>query len=451
MELKNKFSVIWGSDDRTRKASMNSLIMFFCKACTVIINLLYVPLLIDAMSQSNYGIWLTLSSIVSWLFVFDVGIGHGVRNRVSEALAEGKTSEARGIISTGYCVLFVIISFLFLVIFSLFPHISWSSVLSAPKCMNEELTFLTMVVVSSFCFQLLLKLIDAVLYAFQTPAIVSGIVVFHQGLGMLIIYLMKTSGLTFSLFDYGLVISLTPTIIILLFTIAYFMFYKPDLSPSISSFSKKYVKDVLNLGVRFFAIQLTAVFLFQSNSIIIAHQVDSLAVVDYNVAYKYFGVLLMIFTTITAPIWSASTEAFTKGDYDWIKKTYKHLNRLYYYAIIAGFFMLICSPIAYKIWLHKAVPVNWTFMAIMFFYYILNIRTSIYASFINGSGKISLQFYITAIECIIHIPLAIILCKFIGVGGVVVSLTLITIINLIWEPIQLKKLTTGTAHGIWNK
>lgn len=451
MEIKNKIQFFFSTDKRTRKLTINSIFILICKIFTVLINLLYVPLLIDAMSQTNYGIWLTLSSVVSWLFVFDIGIGHGVRNKVAEAIAENRIIDARSIISTGYFVLLCIVSVLLVVVLLVFPCISWSYVLNAPNKMDEELTMLTIIVVSCFCLQLMLKLVDAVLYAFQSPAIVSGIVVTHQALGMLIIYLMKHSSNDYSIFNYGLVISVVPVVVIFLFSLFYFIFVKPYLTPSLNYISKGYVRDVLGLGSKFFAIQLTAMVLFQTNSIIIAHQIDSLAVIDYNVAYKYFGVLLMVFTTITTPIWSAATEAFVKKDFAWINRTYCHINRIYYISIGVGILMLVFSPIAYKLWLHQSVTINWWLMGLMLFYYILSIKTSIYSSFINGSGKVSLQFYVTIVECFIHIPLAIFLCRVVGVYGVIISLSLVTVINLIWEPIQFRKLKEGRSTGIWNK
>lgn len=447
MELKKFF----GADERTKRLRINSVIILICKGCTVLINLLYVPLLIDVMSQTNYGIWLTLSSIVSWLFVFDIGIGHGVRNKMSEALAEDNLIKARSILSTGYFVLIVIIFSLLLIVWCVFPFLNWAAILSAPSYMNRELTVLTVIVVSSFCFQLVLKLVDAVIFALQKPAIVSILVVTHQALSLLIIFLMKISGTEFGILQYGMVISLMPLIVIFIFSIVYFLFVKKELRPSYKLISKKYIHDVLGLGIKFFAIQLTAVILFQSNTLIIAHEVGQISVVDYNVAYKYFGVLLMIFTTITAPVWSASTEAFSKGDYGWILRTHKQLNKIYLVSIFFGGIMLILSPIAYKLWLSDEITIDWLLMILMLIYYILNIGTGIYASFINGSGKVTLQFYMTASECFIHIPLAIFLASIWGIYGVLTSMILVTAINLIWEPIQFKKLSSGNAVGIWNK
>lgn len=440
-----------GNDQRTRDLRINSMIMMACKGLAILINLLYVPLLIDAMSVERYGIWLTLTSIVSWLFMFDIGIGHGVRNKVASAIANGNKVEAKSIISSGYGVLSIIVVVLVVLTCSLFPLFSWSSILNAPTEMNQELTFLAIVVVSCFCLQLLFKLVDSVLYALQKPMYASLLLLLHQALGLLLIFLMKSSGKSYSLLQYGSVISVIPIAVLFIATLIIFIFFYPNLAPSIKYISQKHIGDVLGLGLKFLFIQLTAVILFQTNTFIIAHGVNSEAVVHYNIAYKYFGVINMLFSTLTAPVWSATTDAFARKDYKWIEKTCATLNKIFNKTLIISFIMLIIAPFVYKLWLHDSIDLRWWLMVFVLVYQLLNMKTGIYASIINGIGKIKLQFLMTTIECLIHIPLAIALCKYWGIYGVLTSMTFVTVINLIWEPVQVNKIIHGTAKGIWNK
>ena len=57
------------------------------KVASIIISLLVVPITIDYVNAEQYGIWLTLSSIVHWISYFDLGLGHGLRNKFAEAKA----------------------------------------------------------------------------------------------------------------------------------------------------------------------------------------------------------------------------------------------------------------------------------------------------------------------------------------------------------------------------
>ena len=51
---------------------------------------------------------------------------------------------------------------------------------------------------------------------------------------------------------------------------------------------------------------------------------------------------------------------------------------------------------------------------------------------------------------IVHIPLSLVLGKFIGAYGVVVSMTLITISYCIFFTLQLRRILQNEACGIWN-
>lgn len=39
----------------------------------------------------------------------------------------------------------------------------------------------------------------------------------------------------------------------------------------------------------------------------------------YNLSYKYFSVLIMAFSIVISPLWSAITEAYVRKDFKWFK------------------------------------------------------------------------------------------------------------------------------------
>jgi len=53
-------------NSRTVKAKKQILYSFFLKAISVVIGLMFVPLLLNYLDAERYGIWLTLTSIVGW-------------------------------------------------------------------------------------------------------------------------------------------------------------------------------------------------------------------------------------------------------------------------------------------------------------------------------------------------------------------------------------------------
>ena len=63
----------------------------------------------------------------------------------------------------------------------------------------------------------------------------------------------------------------------------------------------------------------------------------------------------MITNIVIAPMWSATTDAFTKGDYKWIKATYIKLLKLLGVVFVVLALMVVVSPIVYKLWIYRVL------------------------------------------------------------------------------------------------
>ena len=205
------------------------------------------------------------------------------------------------------------------------------------------------------------------------------------------------------------------------------------------------------LGGSFFIIQVTWIILTQTNNIIIANITGPQDVAEYYIAFRYMSILLMGFTIITTPLWSATTEAYVKNDIKWIRKTVRTMIILLTFVFIIGVFMLIFSDLAFKLWIKNKIPISKLMLFLLFIYFIIQMLWSIFGSVINGIGKIRFQLIVTVIGACIHVPLAIILGRKFGSSGVVLSMLIITSTFLIWAPYQYKKLLNHTAKGIWSK
>ena len=74
-------------DERNIIAKKNIIASFVIKMVGIVISLIMVPMTINYVSPTQYGLWLTISSIVTWISYFDFGFAHGFRNRFTEAIA----------------------------------------------------------------------------------------------------------------------------------------------------------------------------------------------------------------------------------------------------------------------------------------------------------------------------------------------------------------------------
>ncbi|MBL4668458.1 MAG: polysaccharide biosynthesis protein, partial [Flavobacteriales bacterium] len=172
--IKKLFNKFFSGHDRSVKAKKNILGSFLLKGTSILISLILVPLTIDYLNPTKYGIWITLTSVIAWFSFFDIGLGNGLRNKFATAKAEGKEELARTYISTTYAIISIISVALFVLFLGVNQFLDWGKILNTTNDI-VELEKLVFIVFSVFCLQFIIKLINVVFVADQRPAISSGI------------------------------------------------------------------------------------------------------------------------------------------------------------------------------------------------------------------------------------------------------------------------------------
>ena len=150
-------------NERTILIKKNILISFFLKGGSVVITFLLVPITINYINPVQYGIWLTISSMVYWINVFDIGIGNGLKNEIAYSLAIKDERNLRTYVSTGYAVLTIIAIFIFTTFIIVSSFVNWNNTLNIADEINYSILPVLIVVVGFFCIQFVVQLIDAVL------------------------------------------------------------------------------------------------------------------------------------------------------------------------------------------------------------------------------------------------------------------------------------------------
>jgi len=445
--VKNFFSE---GHERTLKAKKNIVFSFFIKCGSILISLLTVPLSVRYVNPSQYGVWLTLSALFIWFSLFDIGFGNGLKNKLTQAIAENNYPLARIYVSTTYFIVALISLGLFCLFLIANHFLDWTRVLNTDVSLGKELGVLVLVVFSIFSVQFVLQLLNIVCLA-KHNTIMTALIGFTGnllGLAALLILTRTTHG---SLLYLSLSIGVAPLLALLIFSFILFAGPYKELSPSFRLVKLDYAKDIMSIGIKFFIIQIGLIFYYNCDNLIITQTIGPQAVTPYNIAFRYFNAISMISTILMTPFWPAFTEANAKGDFLWISNTVKKLERICFLISLAGLFLLLISPVVYHLWLGNEVIIPFSLSAIVAFYTVLLTFRTIYCYYMNGIGKISLQLYLVVISGIINIPLAIFLCRRFGAQGVLMSTTLLCIVSAGFEITQYRKLITNTATGIWNK
>jgi len=447
--INNRFNLFSG-DERSVLVKKNIYFSFLIKGFSISISLLLVPLTLHYLSVYEFGVWLTLSSIFTWINYFDIGLGNGLRNRLAESMAEQDKKLGQIYVSTTFFILSLIVSVVFLIFLVLQPYLNWAEILNADPAKVADLNKVIILSFAFFCLNFLFKIIGIVYAAAQKPAFNDLITLLGSLLSLIIIFILtKTTEGT--LMNVALAFSAAPTIILLMaYPITFYGYFK-DFKPRIKAIKPYYAKDLMNLGVQFFVLQISGLVIFGTSNIIISRVLGPEQVAPYNIAFKYFSIATMVFNIIIAPMWSASTDAFAKGDLLWIKKYMNGMLRVSIVSSVGVIVLILTSGIAYRLWVGTAVIIPFRLSFWMGIYTIVVLWSTCFSTFLFGIGKLKIQLINTVIVSCLFIPLALWLSKSMGITGIVIALCITNLSGAILNPVQYQKIISGKAAGLWNK
>lgn len=444
------FQQLTNGDSRTARAKKNILASILLKGVDSFVYLLLVPVTLGYLNPYEYGIWLTLNSILMWINSFDIGLGNGMRNKLAIAMANGDKKLGRIYVSTTFFMLVMLMGALITVGTLCEPFIDWYDILGTSPDKVGHLNEIVHIAFAIFCLNFIFKFIGNVYLALQLPAVNNLMGVIGHLISLIIIFIL-TKTTTGSLFWVAVAYSASPLLVYLIaYPITFCKIY-PYLLPSIKQFRWSYLKDLFNIGVQFFLLQLSGILLFAFTNLLISHLFGPENVTPYNIAYRYFSLVPMVMNIIIAPMWSATTEAYAKGDIEWIKQTMNSITKILVLATISLVIMVFISKFVYHIWVGNEVDIPYSLSVLMALYITILIWSLAYSNFLNGLGKLRLQTINTVVVALLFCPVCYILGKHFGIVGIVSGMCVLNTIGLILNHIQFSKISQQKAIGIWDK
>lgn len=437
--------------DRSRNVKRNAIGSLTIKLLSMVVDFAKVPILLSYLDSERYGIYVTIASIVYWTHNFDFGLGTGLRYKLTTAVSRNDFGYGRRLVSTAYYSMSAIMGGLLLLLLPIIAFLDWNTLLNTDIVANSELIACVSVVLVVFVIQFVLELITYVLQAFQKAALSSLFKPLANLATLIVVVLLKLFSHD-SLLYVCFAMTIPIVVVLLVSNIILYANRCKEVSPILSSYDKTCLRDIYSLGLKFFVSQSANLIVFQSAAFLISHYVNPSEAAAYNTAFTYFGVIVMFNTMMLLPLSAAITDAYVKEDYIWLKNIMKRINKVSMILSVLSLVILVISPVVFHYWLGDKLFISWILRITMSVYFILNIWTTPYSSFISGVGKMQVAMVSAILKMIVYIPIAIYMVKTFGTPGIMMSIVLVnTLPNNILYTIQYKKIVNKTAAGIWNK
>lgn len=405
-------------DDTFRSAFINLCI----KPISLVLSLLYTPLLLKYLGDEQYGVWATMLSIISWINYCDIGIGNGLRNILTKELTHREYKNAERAISTAYICLSALMGIILSLLIAATFFINWKSVFNTQYEVRIPLLisfiFISVNFVLALCNIILLSLQKSEITSVKSVCVqiinIIGVVLLDRFTGSSLIYMSILFGAS------SFIVHATTSLAIVQ--------KRPYLAPKFSAFDRSYVKAITGLGVKFFVAQIAALILYTTDNLLVSRLFGASSVTPFSIADKVFNTGYMVFAAVTVPFWSKTTQEIEKQNFSIIRKYFRQLN------ILALLFAAacICVSIVFRpvvnVWLRKELGFSNALIAVMCIYYSVYAFCGVSSPFINGMNGVNGVMVLGILQGVLNIPLSLFFARHCGLGVVGIRLgTLIVV------------------------
>ncbi len=391
------------------------------RSIAIVVSLLSVPLAVRYLGAERFGAWVTLSTLLAWLQLADLGLGNGLTNSLSEAYGTGRRELARAHVATAIWLLAGLAAVLGAAVAALWPFVDWAAVFNVHSDVaRSEIGRATGLALALLLVGFPLTLLDKIYAAHQEGAVGnlwSGAANLAS-LGSLVAVTQTRGGMVW------LVAAFSGTRLLVTTASAVWLFarHMPELRPAPRFVDRSSARRLLSEGGQLFVVQIAALLIFETDNLVITQVLGPEQVTPYNVAWRLFTIPTLAVTLLFPYLWPAYVEAFTRGDAPWVKRTF-HLSLWGGGALalaLAAPLVLLGQEIAVR-WAGPPAEPPFSLLCWMGAWAVMSAMFSAISCMLNASGRVRGQVVFGTATAVANVALSIHLARLHGITGVIAA------------------------------
>jgi O-antigen/teichoic acid export membrane protein len=407
------------SAERYRRVAWSTVLAAVGKIISMATGFISVPLVIGYLGSERYGMWVTMSSLVTALGPLDLGIGLGLLTILADANGRGDRDTARRAVATSLSLLCTIALVAMLVFLAVYALVPWPRIFNVQTAAAAtEAGPAAAVLFASFAIGLPLGIIGLIQLAHQSNYISSAWAIAGNlgSLAAIIIVIQFRAGLPV------LVVALTGVSLLaaLLNGAVLFKVQWPWLRPRRRDVDPKLIRPLMHTGGLFVILQIASIVGYQLDNFVIAQIMGAKSVAEYSIPAKLFGLAPTLLSFALTPLWPAYRESLARGDRAWVSRTLRRS------LILAGavnipiaIFLIIAGPWVIHLWVGSYVHPTFTLMLGLGIWLAMNTLNGPLSMLLNGANEIGYQAVCAILMAIGNVTISIVLVYHIGVSGAV--------------------------------
>lgn len=418
-----------------QSAKTNIAWSLVAKLVSMAVALLSVPLLLSLLGTHQYGIWATLTSLVAFISLLDLGVGNSMRNSVASlATSNDVLLQAEFI---GFFRLLCLVGVLAAISFSLIvPWLEISSGHSvAAWLLYVPLLLLLPLMLGSNVLQ------GARATGLQAMLQASGSWSFFIFIGMFA-WLGITPSINSLALSWSIFYLLALIVVFSLALRTLKLTWSRLLGGSISSLPS----GRLRVGLEFLVLQLSSLVLYGLGNVLVFDNLGASEVARYDILNKVFQVGLSLYTIVIGVMWSEIAKSRAAGDAGALTRILRRLALIAVFFSMASVLGALVVPTLVDIWTGHRIHVETS--EALSVAGLVSVQSLAYvgAVFMNAFEQVRLQIILGVVSIILMVPLATtFMSQGLGIASVPLAAMLLTVLPMICCNVYAVRLVRGVC------
>lgn len=399
------------SSERIRLLSWATLTAGLSKFGSLLIVLASVSWGVDYLGTERFGLWMTITSIITLLSFADFGMSNSLVNLVSAAAGKNDAEAMRRGVSNGFAIMMLVASVLGLVFLSIYFFIDWGKVTNVIEPISiQEAGPAIAVYVTIFLISLPLSVVQRVQIGLQEG--------WRSNLWTFAGQLLALIGLAFVVYSDGgvpylvLAVAGIPVAITAMNYMDFFLRQRRDICPRLVDVDSATAKQLTHVSMLFLVMQFMAVIGNASDNIVIAQLLGAAAVSPYAIMQK-LTMILGLAQLFISPMWPVFGEAMARGDHLWARRALTNiLIASLLFGIFAGMIILVFGVDIVTMWAGALMVPNVSLMVGFAAFSILMSLGGSLSVFLNNGEYLRRQAVIFIVASIMSILLKVALVAY---------------------------------------
>lgn len=419
--------------ERSRRLVQGVFSAVLSKGAVLLCNAISVPITIRYLGTVQFGIWITISTLLSMLLVMDLGVANSLTNYTAEAYARNDRESSSTYATTAFVLMVVVAMALGAAAWGVWPYLHWQAIFHLGSAADvPEVSHAVAYALVVFLVGLPAGLAPKILGGYQEVRtanlftgvasvlnLLSVVVLVHLHAGLAVLVAASSAALV------GM------NLVALVWVWA---FHKPWLAPRRRHVSRQAMRGLMHTGIEFFLLQIAGLVVFNSDSLVITHYAGPADVASYSLAWRLVGYAAIVQTLIVPALWPAFTEAFARGDAPWVRQTFRRTLWITMGTALAfSLLFALAGRWLIRWWATAAAVPSQRLMLMMCAWILLSTFMNNTATVLVAAGKTSVQAWFSVAAAVLNLALSIVWVQRYGSVGVIAA-TIVSYVAVLVVP-----------------